>query len=1300
MSVIDSDDELEYNLADIEALCQEEIEFNLEDLIVESKTKDEPLPESDITNVIYDIDLGQDILAKYKLALDSNTPINFIYVDSQDNYYSLFDKLRNQEDIIALFNQYNRLYRISITNFILAYYAANQESDKNFLIAQINKLSRASGLELDKDNFEEEEEKWQRRLFFLTDRTNQEYQKVQKFYSQLAGMEYTTAPEEMAASLKLKETTVSFKIKDGVYDFAVDNGAIIFNNMITSYYFPFIQYQGLEEQFYKLYDQENLVVEEVVKANDKINKLMEEENKKEHYIFALMRLLYKNKDQYVLLEFDLKEEKLTFSYPGNTLDYIKNKLPSLLEDIILEREKTLNVSGEFEMNFPNYDNTKLYFLTFFESIINKFLYVKEENKPRSLVSERDKYYFKTYAESSGISDYSASFFVEPLYADKYAIIFRSKVISNNSINEFALILSKLAWYYNHLDQPELMEQFDLVVQPYTGPDGSGLGAPLSEKKERKVAFKTSKIDNLLSKAPEMFPKSEYSRRCGCPKQPIIIDPDDVADWQKYRENGKAHEVVTFPPPKSPQKGKRYDFVCPTENNVLSFIPNPDYTSDYPILPCCTAQKKSDLYEKYDEIRENPSQFFSEKEESRTRAVQLKTVKTLSTDQEGFLPEELQDFLNVPYPNNKFTRFGVLKNSKSSFFHCLLLASQHLGNLKGKNEAINKRLDNLIKIRTEYLKRNITKREILVNNLRKNMEKLVHLECASQENFNLKGEQISRRIANLEEVFDSEFYYKLMEDMFFVNIFVFIYQDGQIYLEQPYHRFFHIREINMALPTVILFKHISTRTFPIYEIIKSTEPVRGSELPFLYTDVLTRYLKKYVEKNAYFICQAEEDNKYDVRKNYYQNINWNYLLADYEIVGQAINDSGRAYRINIMLEGDEISLYIPPSFPLNVAISEKIGYGQKADIRELFESECTAGSEGLWFNMNGQSRSVFVPCEDMSSNDAKCIAYELEKEKKRVDESFFQLNTISRNANIIKQLIIWCWNLSALNEVDDWFTKYVIKSKNREENEVFNHMPITMEYRFPPDIKDTLAGIKYLSYYIPLIFKGEYIYLYEQFYDSMKQYMMNYKLATTGLPKVANKAIINAFTNEQDFKELPYTRIIIGTKNWNEWVNFVTLGDKISQNIEESDADKIRPFLYQHNNGHIYLVQNIICGNISIALLLTKVWSKTGINLGYYTSDTNIWKCLEKDTRILATIGLDQKTILEKANRISDRPINTFCDAVQFLDRNEIKYEEEDDCHYYLYHRDGAQEKKGNCKNEYQEIFQYDNGTYAAMLLII
>ena len=105
-----------------------------------------------------------------------------------------------------------------------------------------------------------------KKIVFITG-TRADYGKIKNFYKELSTLSYTTSPEKLANSLKLKETGIIIKIADGDYDFNVDSGAIIFNNMQVSDTFPFIHYRDVDENFYKIH-------EDIDKLHSKIDKVL------------------------------------------------------------------------------------------------------------------------------------------------------------------------------------------------------------------------------------------------------------------------------------------------------------------------------------------------------------------------------------------------------------------------------------------------------------------------------------------------------------------------------------------------------------------------------------------------------------------------------------------------------------------------------------------------------------------------------------------------------------------------------------------------------------------------------------------------------------------------------------------------------------------------------------------------------------------------------------------------------------------------------------------------------------------
>ena len=70
MSIIDSEEEIDYNEQDIDNMCQVKEDLDIGALLDEKKEDETSIQIS--SDIITDIDLGQDILSKYQIALDSD----------------------------------------------------------------------------------------------------------------------------------------------------------------------------------------------------------------------------------------------------------------------------------------------------------------------------------------------------------------------------------------------------------------------------------------------------------------------------------------------------------------------------------------------------------------------------------------------------------------------------------------------------------------------------------------------------------------------------------------------------------------------------------------------------------------------------------------------------------------------------------------------------------------------------------------------------------------------------------------------------------------------------------------------------------------------------------------------------------------------------------------------------------------------------------------------------------------------------------------------------------------------------
>ncbi len=942
--------------------------------------------------------------------------------------------------------------------------------------------------------------------------------------------------------------------------------------------------------------------------------------------------------------------------------------------------------------------------------------------PRSLV-KNVKYYFKTYEESDSFSDHSVSFHLNKIHSNRFLLDFKSKIIKKGSINEFILILSKLITYYGSYDFEESF--LDVIQTRYSGPDGVGLGGEKHTEEENYLRINSKKLDILTKQAPGMFPTSLYGKSCPCNRQPIIIDEKDVDIWENYDPptstkdkslTGRSkRNVVLFPPEESKQKSKKFNFVCP-ENKYpyLYFLKNPSFGEKYPILPCCGTTQSNEYIEDYDLIRKDEIEYMAKRNERRVRKeIKLKTVKILSPGQIGMLPQATVKFLNNVREGN-FVRRGVFQNNTSSLIHCVLTAASHLDDfikkIDPRNTEMIDRIRNMKNIRDSYMVRNIKDKENIVNGFRDKITSFVNLESAAQETYQYDIKQVHSFIQDKEKVFNSDLYFRMLEHIFLLNIFVFTYQNGEVEIEKPKHNFYHVRQYNEYYPTLFIFKHITTKSIPTYELIED-ESYPSS--PFLRKPEFLKYMRNFIRTKNYAVGVCEK-NDFSVIKNGYSGVRWNMILKDYKILSQDLNDSGRMIKINIGIGGGlKMSIFVKPSVPLNVKVNRMIYESKREDVIDVFGEEYIVGSEGLWYPLKGFAHGIFIPCKEIkaSSRRESCLEYELLRSIFKSNQQINIISIVKKNANIIKQLVIWLWSLDKdMYDVDEWFDIYTSTMVEKKLIDIINMTPIKIEYRFPTDVNNVEDGISYLENYIPLMFNLGKIHLYEELLTTMRRFVKNYQLSLSGYPKTTNKSIVNLFSGEKDFKRHLNTRLILGKDKYEQYYNGIKNIKMDIEQIPDINSVKVGVFPYRASVDNMYfLIQNNISDREREAILGSYVWDKWNVNLGYGLDRTKIWKMFEEYPFLIDLFGYTNQEVIDYSNEQTPIDTTDYTEALYFLAKNDIpvpddkfplggkevniKYRNSDGYYDRLAPK-GEGEDKGMVN-----IWVYGNGVYASMLEI-
>ena len=1264
MNIIDTDDEQTYTEEEIDNICKKYEDFiNVDEIFSrsEKKPKRRFFRKNITEDILDDIEIGQNIIQKYKLALSSNTPVNLIY-KNKEQFFSIRDLLKKEDNILESLKILKEEYNISLKDFIFSYYFSNIYETDEYLIKELNKLSNLLEEDFIKDTWEDKKNRFNVIFEQRMEITKKKYKKIEEFYKEINQIPFSNSPESMNKSMVLNNTKSETEIKIKDYQLSVDNGSIIFNDIKLNKNFPYMQYNSFDNKFYKIF-------------NTEINSLLETEEEKTNVIYLLYRLEISNKINYLIITFDLEESKISFEYPYDSSFKIYEDLQYLIPGITFKEEKIVSINGSFEVKIDNYDELNFYYLSLFDKKFQTFLYINETARPRSLM-KNIKYYFKNLNLNYNSSDYYLSFRLEKIYVNKYLVVFKSKIFNEeNNIKEFSLIFSKLIAYYQNYDFKN--SDIPIITTPYTGKNGDGLGDNYFKEKNN-FSIRGNKLLELKNKTGSLFPLGEYGRRCSCPKQPIVIEPEDVENWKKYVDEGA---ISIYPPPNSEDRGKiNHIFVCPTENNIVNYILNPDKTSPFPILPCCAIRNKNLYYDNYDEIKNNPNEFFLNLEKKNS-SLQLKTISPLSVEQEGNLPIELKQLLKSIYKDSEFVRYGTFKNSKNSFFHCCMTACSHLNNIQKfvEDERNICNLKHLNKIRDIYLNLNIENRDKFVKKIKnyivekKNIK--INLEIVYQEMFNYDLKTIEYMLEN--EDFDSKKFYKLTEYLFFVNIFVFSYNDGLTQLEKPNHQYFHQREIRKFLPSIIIFKH-ENRDPVDYELIKLKD---GG---FLFNEKLTEYMENYINNHGYYI---QKDNV--LNKNYYKEDNWNYILRNYEIVGQFINNSGRTYAFNFKYNLDKFAtVFIESSYPLDVPMTKKVYKIDKTDVEKLFGKKYITGSEGYWYDC------IFIPVIGQSKLKSKiCYNFLINDRKSKNENKFKKLNNIKKNSNIVSQIILWIWNISEEKNLDKWFKRFIVDGDKRDINSI-NNVNLKIDYQFPLGINTPEEAIEHYSDYIPVIFGKNKIFLYDELREAIYRFLKNYIKKTEGYEKTPNKAIVGLFNNKLDFNKKTNNDIIVGEEKYDLWTDF---------NIDFFDSNRKLGFLtlakVVRDEKDIFILQNNKKNSLSTSLLFCKIWRASKIKMDYKITSFNIWNKLGEIEGLLETLNLTELKVIEKANDYSKNIIfDDFNESVNFLVKEKIDYElEKEEYNYITFNYDEYTNKDNVVGENPYYIFSFEEEKYASML---
>jgi len=529
-------------------------------------------------------------------------------------------------------------------------------------------------------------------------------------------------------------------------------------------------------------------------------------------------------------------------------------------------------------------------------------------------------------------------------------------VNNSTLLDFVgVLLMKLFGKYIKNTEPEFMEIFK--------PDFKDiLSLDLARESYMKKDSHVRDIDYLHHKLPDLF-VNNYSRLCQKYQLP------DVKDVLTPEEEG-SEEWLKFPPTGDTE----FYFSCEHHRQDKPPYPYPGVRVSnlknkkrYPFIPCCfktnqianskteTAQVYAGNIEGKDKGEIGSSRWGSlEFPPQRGSRTVMSEDKILYRGRIGFVPQILEAVLkdiltNVDSSteNYEIYRYGL---SEPTLVHAIFLAM---------DVEYQKLSTEDFSVRDEYIKKHI---------------KLPHLDALKQE-IDLP-ERADLTDANL---WLTKYHYRILEELFNINIFVLYRTSQKEGIDEPSHYTFeipnsrggfHVRHRRIDRPYVLLYKHSK------YEgDIRIETPVEliiygkfDNDMTAVWgvacSSIFDLYEKSYNVISAGFSPLDVSPASYKIYRSLFST---DYLakLKGFKPSSQILDEFGRCRAINF--EGYNFSVVFYPTQPYNLPSGPLIKSDYKVAKKLFGEPSYVSNVEdGIFYILGSAGQYFFIPLRKIST----------------------------------------------------------------------------------------------------------------------------------------------------------------------------------------------------------------------------------------------------------------------------------------------------------------------------------------------
>ena len=1134
---------------------------------------------------------------KYKASSDLVIPISLLYFS--DEFISLSDYIKNEEDnVIDVIKHLIEIGEYKIDDIIFSAYQGRYEAGNEFEnklneineIRNVNKLRKFDNYE----NFIEIYNEW-------LDNINKEFKEEQLEYQKLLKSENIIfkQPKYYQSPISVIESTISLEfIENEVPNNEIPDNVVLFDDSHANIRIPYISYFDGKKEYTKIYKSYgenhdyNLIRDKylnsyIAKQNDIYILIWKGNNLSDgNYTVSIYR-----KNEFTL-QTGLDDQKKMIKYISNTfnrdlrLKEIKNiqsrfflydvqTQPNLVLLDVISTDENLSYFikyNEISSAYPFQQRVNLTLdfdrkITFSYNFLN--IEIKDDAKVLINNEEEDLKIINGKTNFNKLELSLGSDYIEIL-------------LNGQNYDEIKYHANIINHVFNYINNNNVLDYYkdivninDLEVQTRTG------GISLEK-------IKTGRKGNVLLQRLKKECIFDFNARsCEKRRQPRVLTEEEinnvVLDDNGYEGKMGDKSVLVYPKP-GESENECY-LVCDTDEKAQY----PGLNKHFNV--CCYNNKrqKTNSYSQY---------YKGTNKKQKTESKSFGGDKISVPNHVSLLPPNLVRILKYGKKTNYY-RLGVSPESPNSFLHSILV---------GINDI-------------KYCS-NFEKRERYIKALRYKTIDEINLNILKQELYDWKIGDIKKYFKS-NSFLDSFLVYKIYEEIFNINIFVFYNDETRLntQLEIPRNKIFHIRQFNPNRKTLLLYKHWGSDSdklkYPQYELI-STSTEADVKLVNKFNKIYDSTYYQFIYSEIYQKTQiiSSWDKELNYRQNFYQGLKFEIENP----ISQHIDNYGKLRGINYK----DITIFFPPSQPMNLPIDRKT---KKPTIKKLitllgFNPQSVDVKDGMITGLWYFKELIYVPVKHENFNEKYIIGPRNPMYSEEISLSL-EYKDVKKEANKYLEIVTFLAQIYN-GSLDNFLEKEIIIGREKYNPGMFdfNNLPryITTNYKEALNILKNSGIIK----------KGK-IYTYNKwFYASIRWKLI--KFFKQKPEEVIFKPRIRSYYDINDFKEYKNEMILIGNDEMKNWLKFNKRSDILNilyKTIQLKNMyDNFTPYIFlDTKTNRKYIVQYVEDSTLENAYKVSKYWIENEINIASNKEFINDYDVDINDLVMYTTVDLTNELIL-------------------------------------------------------------------------